>query len=512
MPTPNGGVPLGGSETSPTRYPGERWTLAPAGCSLCPWLTTFAGEVSGSVIIMRPVWTLCAKLSGLAFAASLASCADSAESGTQPGAEQEVWQKPDVPAFPGAEGYGARSKGGRGGRIIRVTTLADSGPGSLRDCIETLGPRVCVFRVSGLIRFTGAPPRIRHPFITIAGESAPGEGITLAHGGGSVGRTPRVIKNTNDVIVRHLRIRNDRVGDERGSEDGITIENSSHVIIDHVSASWARDELVNGFGNNNFITISNSLFSWGIPKHDKCALLASDPERPQHFSFLGNLCAHNGDRNPDINFPPLSCVEVVNNVFYNAQSEFAEVWESYGGTPVAIVGNTFIAGPDTKSNAIGVVRQRIASTGPARVFVADNDFIGKFLLKDHDLAEITLDRPDCPLTVAPASPQAAYARVLAMAGAFPRDALDRQVVGEVERREGSIVHSPGTIPAIPASRAPADTDRDGMPDDWEDAHGSNPDLPDAWKDANGNGLANIEEWLEERHQQLMGGVRSSSTS
>ena len=461
---------------------------------------------------MRPGWTLCAKLSGLAFAASLASCADSAESGTQPDAEQEVWQKPDVPAFPGAEGYGARSKGGRGGRIIRVTTLADSGPGSLRDCIETLGPRVCVFRVSGLIRFTGAPPRIRHPFITIAGESAPGEGITLAHGGGSVGRTPLVIKNTNDVIVRHLRIRNDRIGDERGSEDGITIENSSHVIIDHVSASWARDELVNGFGNNNFITISNSLFSWGIPKHDKCALLASDPERPQHFSFLGNLCAHNGDRNPDINFPPLSCVEVVNNVFYNAQSEFAEVWESYGGTPVAIVGNTFIAGPDTKSNAIGIVRQRIASTGPARVFVADNDFIGKFLLKDHDLAEITLDRPDCPLTVAPASPQAAYASVLAMAGAFPRDALDRQVVGEVERREGSIVHSPGTIPAIPASRAPADTDRDGMPDDWEDAHGSNPDLPDAWKDANGNGLANIEEWLEERHQQLTGGVRSSSTS
>ncbi|MEC7888881.1 MAG: hypothetical protein VX540_02515, partial [Pseudomonadota bacterium] len=96
---------------------------------------------------MRPGWTLCAKLSGLAFAASLASCADSAESGTQPDAEQEVWQKPDVPAFPGAEGYGARSKGGRGGRIIRVTTLADSGPGSLRDCIETLGPRVCVFRV-----------------------------------------------------------------------------------------------------------------------------------------------------------------------------------------------------------------------------------------------------------------------------------------------------------------------------------------------------------------------------
>src|SRR3546814_7535615 len=98
---------------------------------------------------------------------------------------------------------------------------------------------------------------------------------------------------------------------------------------DHVSASWARDELINGYGDNDWITISNSIFAEGIPRHDKCALLASDPKGPQHLSFIGNICAHNGDRNPDLNFPPGSCAEVINNILYNGQSEFAERSEEH---------------------------------------------------------------------------------------------------------------------------------------------------------------------------------------
>src|SRR3546814_4955771 len=99
------------------------------------------------------------------------------------------------------------------------------------------------------------------------------------------------------------------------------------VILDHVSGAWALDENVNGQGQNDLITVSWSIFAEGIPRHDKCALLASDPRGPQRFSFVKNLCAHNGDRNPDANFPPDSCVEIVNNVFYNAGSQFAEIWE-----------------------------------------------------------------------------------------------------------------------------------------------------------------------------------------
>lgn len=444
----------------------------------------------------RPFW--------LALATGLAACSGPAESGTQTNEDGQAWQAPRVPAFPGAEGYGSRSKGGRGGKVIQVTTLADSGPGSLRACIEAMGPRVCVFRVSGLIRFTDTPPRIRHPFITIAGESAPGDGITLAHNGGAEGRTPLVIKKTNDVIVRHIRIRNDRIGDERGSEDAITIEDSSHVIIDHVSASWARDELVNGYSNNNFITVSNSIFSWGIPGHDKCALMASDPRTPQNFSFIGNLCAHSGDRNPDINFPPGSCVEVINNIFYNANSEFAEVWESYGGTPVAIIGNSFIAGPDTQRDAVGIAHQRIGSKGAARVYRADNAFIGSFRQQDGTLAEVEIQQPDCTPTINPASSQAAYDHVLGSAGAFPRDALDRQVVDEVRSRTGRIMRQPGAIPAIALQRAETDTDADGMPDTWETAHGSKPQIPDAWDDADGDGLSNLETWLDHRHRQVIG--------
>ncbi|MEZ5680509.1 MAG: pectate lyase [Erythrobacter sp.] len=448
----------------------------------------------------------------LALVAGLAACAGSADTGTQANSEGTNWQAPPTPAFPGAEGYGARSKGGRGGRIMQVTTLADSGPGTLRECIEAIGPRVCVFRVSGIIRFTGLPPRIRNPFITIAGQSAPGEGITLAHGGGEVGRTPLVIKDTNDVIIRHIRVRNDRTGDERGSEDSITIENSSHVIIDHVSASWARDELVNGYANNNFITISNSIFAWGIPKHDKCALLASDPKAPQNFSFIGNLCAHSGDRNPDINFPPASCVEVINNVFYNADSEFAEVWETYGGTPVAIIGNSFVRGPDTPESAVGIARQHIGSKGDARVYLADNAFLGSFREQDASLTQIELAQPDCRPTITPLPQQVAYDRVLGFAGAFPRDPLDRRAVDDVRNRKGRIVREPDEIPPIALARAETDTDRDGMPDAWEAAHGSKAEFPDAWDDADGDGIANLDAWLEQRHRELTGAREAGSGS
>ncbi|MFK4005289.1 pectate lyase [Qipengyuania sp. NPDC077563] len=319
-----------------------------------------------------------------------------------------------------------------------------------------------------------------------------------------------MIKDTHDVVVRHIRVRNDRIGNRRGSEDSITVEKSSHVIIDHVSASWARDELVNGYDRNNFITISNSVFSWGIPDHDKCALLASDPHMPQHFSFVGNLCAHSGDRNPDINFPPGSCVEVVNNVFYNARSEFAEVWESYGGTPVAIIGNTFVAGPDTLDNAVGIKRQRIASKGSAKVYATGNQFIGNFRQRDEDLSEIEVAQPACTLTILPSSAAQAYDRVLNNAGAFPRDPLDRRVVDDVRRRAGAIAKRPGAIPFFSAARAAADTDRDGMPDGWERDNGSNADFPDAWEDADGDGIANLDDWLDERHRQLTRAANSQA--
>jgi pectate lyase len=409
-------------------------------------------------------------------------------------------------AFRGAVGYGAESKGGRGGRIIDVTNLADSGKGSLRACIDADVPRICIFRVSGIVRFTTKPPIVHNPYITIAGQTAPGDGITIAHGGGPMGLTPLVIKNTHDVIVRHIRVRNDRVGGNRGSEDSITIDKSERVIIDHVSATWARDELINGYDDNNDITVSNSLFAYGIPRHDKCALLGSNPTDPQNFSFIGNICAHNGDRNPDINFPPKSCIEIVNNIFYDAQSEFAEVWESYGGTPVALVGNYFKAGPSTSINAVGIVRQTVGSKGLSSIYIKDNFFEGDFEYVTDTAKGVERPDPPCRLTVNALSADDAYRTVLANAGAWPRDSLDREVVHNVRKKTGRVLNDMDTleIPNIAAATPYPDSDRDGMDDRWEVRHGANPRRPDAWADSDKNGVSNLEDFLDYLDASLVG--------
>ncbi|UOR15181.1 pectate lyase family protein [Qipengyuania aquimaris] len=411
-------------------------------------------------------------------------------------------EKPVANAFEGAMGFGAVSEGGNGGRIIAVTTLQDSGPGSYRACVTAQFPRVCVFRVEGVIRFTGRPPRITSPYLTIAGQTAPGAGITLTHAGEPNGLTPLVIKNTHDVVVRNIRVRLDRVGASRESEDGITIENSERVMIDHVSVSGARDENINGFADNDAVSITNSIFSYGVPRHDKCALLGSDPVDAQNFSFIGNLCAHNGDRNPDVNFPPGSCVEVINNVMYNAQSEFAEVWEGAGGTPVSIIGNSFVAGPDTRENSVGIANERIASSGPAKIYIHDNEFLGDFVQIAANAAERRVASPPCSLTVVPKKSQQAMLDVLANAGAMPRDPIDRQVVSEVTSRGGRIGRWPKMLAAPTGAQAYPDDDDDGMDDRWEREHGASSSRYDPWADADGDGISNLDEFLQFRDAEL----------
>lgn len=414
-------------------------------------------------------------------------------------------------AFPGAEGYGRYAIGGRGGRIIAVTTLADAGPGTLRACIDAKGPRVCIFRVGGVIRYTTKRPMITNPYITIAGQTAPGGGILLTHNGGPDGFTPLVVKNTHDVIIRYIRVRPDRRGEQREANSAITIENSQRVMIDHVSTSWSLDENIGDYAGDDAVTISNSIFAEGIPSHDKCALLASDPPGPQHLSFIHNLCAHNGDRNPDINFPPGSCVEVVNNVLYDGEFEFAEIWESYGGSPVSIVGNYFRAGPSTKSGyAHGLVYQSLGSTGHARLYEKDSVFDG-VIPENAGVASIRIAVPPCPLTVTPTSARHAYAYVLAHSGALPRDAVDQRIVGEVAARAGHIVSGFGTLPAIAPGIPYPDRDGDGMSDAWETAHGTDPDRFDAWEDRDGNGWSNLDDFLNDLSETLVAGQASAAT-
>jgi pectate lyase len=410
-----------------------------------------------------------------------------------------------LPSFPGAEGYGNVARGGRGGRIIPVTTLADSGPGSLRACLEALGPRVCIFRVGGVIRYTALRPIIRNPYITVAGETAPGGGILITHNGGVSAFTPFVIKDTHDVIVRDIRVRMDRRGAVRGSNSAITIENGRRIMLDHVSTSWSLDENIGLQGQNDQITISNSILAEGVLNHSKCALLASDPRGPQRVSFIRNLCASNGDRNPNINFRPGSCVEIVNNLLYNAKVEFAEIWESNGGSPVSIVGNYFRAGPNTSVAAHGLVRQTVKSSGLSRVYETGNLFDG-MTPATLNFSPLRVPGPPCPLTVKASPATDAYARILSGAGAFPRDAVDRRLVSEVVARGGRIVSDVGTLPPITGGAPYADSDGDGMSDAWEKAHGLNPTVNDAWGHTGTSPWSNLERFLAYAHQQRVAGI------
>jgi len=432
---------------------------------------------------------------------ALSGCAEKVEA-APPGNPLPV-SEPRV--FPGAVGHGSGSVGGDRGRIIYVTTRKDSGAGSLRNCLAAKGRRVCVFRVGGIFRFSRPPPVIKNPYLTIAGQTAPGGGVVIAHSGGRAARTPILIKNTHDIIVRHIRIRLDRLSANRKSDDAITIENSENVVIDHVSASWASDELINGYGDNDRITISNSIFSYGIPRHDKCALLASDPNDAQRFSFIANICAHNGDRNPDINFPPGSCVEVMNNVFYNAQSQFAEVWESFSGSPVAIIGNTFVGGPNTGRRAQGIARNTIGSRGTAAIYEWDNAFVGNFEHISSSAKAALVEQPPCPVTMRAQDASRSFENVLEGAGAWPRDAIDARIVADVRGRTGKIVRKPGKIPEISSGKPYSDIDRDGMDDAWEVSHGSNPQLVDSWADTDGDGISNFENFLSYRESIIRAG-------
>lgn len=387
--------------------------------------------------------------------------------------------------------------------MIFVTTLADSGRGTLRACIDAKGPRTCIFRVSGVIRFTTERPIIRNPYITIAGQTAPGGGILVTHDGGTAGLTPILIKNTHDVIVRHIRVRTDRMGDSRASNDAFTIEDSNNVILDHVSGSWARDENVNTHGANDAITISWSIFAEGLKRHDKCALLGSDAKNAQRVSFIKNICAHNGDRNPEVNFNKGSCIEVVNNVLYNAGAAFLEIWESHGGTPVNVVGNYFRSGPESQENAGAIVLQRLNSTGAAQIYQSDNRVDSGLIAMNEDAAAAGTDRPVCLLTHQPLSADEAFERVNKFAGALPHDSFDERIINDVTKRRGELVSQPGVLPEIAAGEVVTDVDMDGMEDDWERALRIDAATYNPWEDADKNGLSNFDDYLDFAHERLI---------
>jgi hypothetical protein len=216
------------------------------------------------------------------------------------------------PAFPGAQGFGAVTQGGRGGKIVRVTTLAAKGPGSLHEALRAKGPRIIVFEVGGVIDLAGERLTVKQPFVTVAGQTAPSPGITLIKGTFSV--------ETHDAIVQHLRIRPGEAGHGKKSgweADGMVTIESSRIILDHLSCTWATDENLSASGDrfgggdtvadwrkhtSRDITISNCLIAEGLSRsthgkgeHSKGTLLH---DNATNIAVIGNLYASNVERNP----------------------------------------------------------------------------------------------------------------------------------------------------------------------------------------------------------------------
>lgn len=232
----------------------------------------------------------------LAFAGMLASASSSAA---------------DVPAFPGAEGYGAVASGGRGGRVMAVTNLNPSGPGSLQEACGATGPRIVVFRVAGTI---DGDIRIRNERITIAGQTAPGDGITIKDSLGI---------DASDVVIRYIRVRTDHEGDAIGGRY------RKNIIIDHVSASWSTDEVFSLYHNEN-VTIQWCMITEACAKADGSHRFGGIWGNP-FGTYHHNLIAHNDSRNPRW-ASGCGFNDYRNNVLYNwgYQSSFESIrnWNS----------------------------------------------------------------------------------------------------------------------------------------------------------------------------------------
>lgn len=467
-------------------------------------------------------------------------------------AKPEDLPQAKIPAFPGAWGGGMYSFGGRCGKVIVVSNLNDSGPGSFREAVEQAGPRIVVFNVAGVIRLK-APVSIRAPYITLAGNTAPGDGICIS------GNTVQL--DTHDVVVRHMRFRRGKTeaADRDDSFGGNPIGN---IMIDHVSASWSLDENISMYrhmyrppgGDKDLklptvnVTIQNSISSesLNIYHHAFGSTIGG-----LNSTFHHNLWACNTGRNPSVGM--YGDFTFVNNVLFNWRHRTVD-----GGDHKSyfnIINNYYKPGPGTPKTDIAhrllkpeSERSRTVVDNFGKAYVNGNITEGnERVTKDNwdggvqpdsrgprleVLAKIRTNSPfpHAPLQIQPA--HEAYETVLANAGAIlpRRDAVDERIIKQVrtgiippvkiapgsqekakfygyaqrftdelaESVTKGFITDPSEVGGWPEYKGTPhkDSDSDGMPDDWETKHGLNPnDAADAIADSNDDGYTNIEDFI-----------------
>jgi hypothetical protein len=458
----------------------------------------------------------------------------------------------EIPAFPGAEGGGAFSFGGRGGKVYVVTSLEDDGPGTLREACEKGGSRIVVFNVAGIIRLK-SPLIIRAPYITIAGQTAPGDGVCVAG--------ESVWINTHDVVVRHMRFRRGETYVGR-RDDAIGGNPVGNIMIDHVSASWGLDENMSMYrhmydpGDGSKvqklptvnITIQNSIFAEALDtyNHSFGSTLGGE-----NCTFMRNLWANNTGRNPSIGWNGI--FNFVNNVVFNWKHRSVDGGD-YRAT-YNMINNYFKPGPVTPRDS--PVGHRILNPESGRsnlehkVFgrayvngnivegydkVTNDNWAGGVQVEDEsdrdlpDAGEYTeYIRASTPFPMPPITimdSREAYAHVLENAGATlpKRDPVDLRITetvrtGKISYREGinseeyyqfehrrlprdsykqGIITDISQVGGYPSYKGQPykDTDKDGMPDVWEKKYKLDPKDPaDAVLDCNGDGYTNIEKFI-----------------
>jgi pectate lyase len=389
----------------------------------------------------------------------------------------------EPPAFPGAQGFGARVTGGRGGAVIRVTTLDPDADGGLREALAKDEARIVVFDVAGVIEGkTGGGDvfEIKHGNVTIAGQTAPGAGITLR------GRlyTPEN-KTIENVVVRHIRVRPKYDGSMGSGFDAIQFQKAKGVILDHVSVAFAVDENVDLYSSRDvtvqWSTIENAATEGHEEGPHNYGLIQGPDGR--NLSVHHNLFVNQANRNPAIANGP---ADVINNVVYNARHGF--VHHNPASGHFNIVGNHFKGGPTSPLFPLYFDDENEEPAADLRYFIRDNsvegaevrcqDLNGDWPQCDYDLmrdASFRASQSDereanhISIEKHPTSRQA-YDAVLKCAGAFPRDAVTIRAVEDVKNGTGAWgVREPADLTEalpLPATK-PKDTDGDGIPDEWE---------------------------------------------
>lgn len=434
-----------------------------------------------------------------------------------------------LPAFPGAEGYGTQTIGGRGGIVCEVTSLKDSGIGSLRKCVEeTLGARIVVFKKGGTI-FLLKPLKINssNSNITIAGQTAPG-GIQLKNWG------IEIENGGHDVVIRHLRIRSGSVAcrakgmlscdtNNAISMWGGTIPKRVYnIVIDHVSAEWATDQNMSIWDSVSDVTIQHSILAAGATTgHSKGSHsmgfvaggdIGIDTVNPRSLSIHHSILSHNQSRGPRVDDPTI--LDFRNNIVYYFQAfppadfEMGYPVESYpvnfNTSQVNFINNIYLRRSISHSTQILFVdsQTRIYMSGnytPTYPTGTATDFNANNIIGGVEGVNKLLSPVSTPTVTTDPTSQV-LSKVFASVGAkLPyRDSIDSKILSDITNVTGSVGEGQNKWIQLSAGKYPIDSDHDGMADAWEVTHGLNPKLAsDRNLDSDSDGYTNVEEYLNE---------------